>query len=435
VNSYKPLLIAYILLVPVWAWTRGSAALDLVTHRPPQLMSGLSIFLSSANVPIPKFPWYYDEAAVKAFEAGGAPFGEFVPARESHYTHIPPQEPGLAIPLKVNALFGRPVSVTSLIVDQMAVDAVVFAILGLLCFRIGGIVGAVIGLGAYAFSSEIAFSSTFPYYYYWPIPFSILLVSILTLLYRASKRWVLLCVCAGLTVGMWCWFRGTATTLFLLTPVLVGLLLRSQRRAVAGIALTILGIILALLPSAVHAWFDGHSIFPRQQVWHDLFVGIGSQPNPYGIINRDEYAFNLAKSKYGVSFPSPEYEQAIKTEYLTILRSDPGLILRNFALNLLIGLTGATFRLFPIGVLQTLWFGALLGLMFVKGQHDNRMLLLGSIVAIWLWQCATLAAVKLPGNQYLWETIGPAVVAGASGFGIASQALMRKKRLVIVRQS
>jgi len=112
--------------------------------------------LSTATVPLSKSPCYYDQNTVDALQAAGNPFAELTPGHEPQYTHVPPRDPGLAIPLRIGRFVGPPVSVISLITEQLVVDAIMFPILGFLCFRIDGIVGAVIGLGAYACSPEVA---------------------------------------------------------------------------------------------------------------------------------------------------------------------------------------------------------------------------------------------------------------------------------------
>jgi hypothetical protein len=428
-NTHRTFIVAFALLAPFWAWTRSGAA-----HRnmsqPAQLADGVEEFLSTATLPLPWFPWFYDETARAKFLAKNKPFDEFVPGdpAQARYVHVPPRDPGLVFPLKaLHLLVGQPVSLVSLIQDQVTLDALAFAVSGLICLSIGGSSGCVIGLAIYALAGELASASTYPYYYYWPVPFSIGLAGILILLKNSNGRWCrLLSFSAGLIVGLWCWFRGTAIVFIIFVPLLVAILLADKRKSPVGGALALLAVALALGPSAVHGLADHHSMFPREQKWHDLLIGIGTRPNPYGIVHDDSYGFRLAKTKYGADFLTPAYEPALRQEYLRILRENPLLILRNFCWSFIDGMLGFAFNPFPLYVMKTLWLGALLGIALLWRQRDPRLLLLLTVFSIWCIQLATTAFVENPEVPYLWETMGVAIISGGAGFGVVFETLRKK---------
>jgi hypothetical protein len=95
---------------------------------------------------------------------------------------------------------------------------------------------------------------------------------------------------------------------------------------------------LVLLPNTLRLFVaTGHvQVFQRSLLWHNLYIGLGSHPNPYGIQFRDADGFAVAQEKYGVKYDADNagpYEEALRTEYLRIAAENPGLIVRNFVWN------------------------------------------------------------------------------------------------------
>jgi hypothetical protein len=208
-------------------------------------------------------------------------------------------------------------------------------------------------------------------------------------------------------------------------PFVILLALPSWKRALHAAVTAMIMMALVLLPSAIHNWPRSHSILPRGQIWHDMYIGIGTRPNPYGIVHQDGYAAAFIRSKYGIVYQTPGYEEALRKEYLEIFYKNPNLIFRNFFLNLFDSLKGQTFVADPLRWHKSFWFAALLGLTILIYKRDPRWRWLGAACIVWLIQCATVSIVKVPGTSYLWETIGTSVLCGAAGLGVGLEELAR----------
>lgn len=61
--------------------------------------------------------------------------------------------------------------------------------------------------------------------------------------------------------------------------------------------------------------------------WHTLYIGLGWQPNPYGIAYLDESARAIAGA---VAYNSAEYEAAVRDAFLRLLAADPVFVVRTF---------------------------------------------------------------------------------------------------------
>lgn len=228
-------------------------------------------------------------------------------------------------------------------------------------------------------SAWVAMST--PYYYFWPIPCTVGLAYLW--LWRGERTlWTL-----PLLV-LWAQLRMTAIGTFLTMP-----------RIAVGIAAWVLTAALVL---------GGHG---RTQVWHDLYIGIGTRPNPYGIVHKDEHAIEFAAAR-GVGFKAPGYEDILYYEYTRILLSNPGLIARNTALNFVDAVRGWSFWGGKYHFWDWVPFVALLAAWRDRGVYR-------ALVLVWLSQCATLAFVGRPQETYLWETMGLFVIVGSAGLGRA----------------
>lgn len=244
--------------------------------------------------------------------------------------------------------------------------------IGLVCWKLADVRAAWIGVLWWVLwpSSQVAAST--PYYYFWPIP------------------------CTVGLAALWLW-RGERTRWALPLLVLWGQL----RMTAIGPMLVVRGGLGALLITATLV-ANGHG---RTQVWHDLYIGIGTRPNPYGIIHSDRAAVDFAATR-GIGFKEPGYEAVLRDEYLRIAAENPGLIARNTVLNFVDAARGWSFW----GGRMLWWWVPLVALWGARRPGVYR-----SLVIVWLAQCATLAAVGKPQEGYLWETAGMFVILGATG--------------------
>lgn len=274
----------------------------------------------------------------------------------------------------------------TLLALQMVAHIAVIAGIGLVCRQLGGWLAAVIGVVWWVVWPSAWHAVTFPYYYYWPIPFT---VGLANLWARRGTRtlWTL-----PLLV-VWAQFRMTAVGTFAVMP-----------RWAVGVAAW--GLTIALLAGG-----QG-----RTQVWHDLYIGIGTRPNSHGIVHQDGHAIAFAATR-GVGFKAPAYESVLRAEYLRIVAADPALIARNTVLNTVDAARGWSFWGGPVWCwvpLVTLW----------AAWRDRGVY--RALTLVWLAQCATLGFVGRPQESYLWETAGLFVVLGAVGTARALYVLSEK---------
>lgn len=261
----------------------------------------------------------------------------------------------------------------TVLVAQQAANVAVLLGLWYVCSRLGGRMAATLAVVWWLFWPPVARAVAFPYYYYWPVPATVGLAA-LWVWRGTGTRWAL-----PLLV-LWAQLRMTA----------VGPILTRGRLGVAALAIT-LGLVTA-----------GHG---RTQVWHDLYIGIGAWPNPYGVEYSDEHAIAVA-ADYGVAFKSPEYEPTMRREYLKIATYDPLLIASNW-------ITNTTCALF---VLSFAWWKYLLWVPLVTAWAAWRDRgVYRALALVWAAQCVTIGFVTRPQEGYLWETMGLYVILGSVG--------------------
>lgn len=243
--------------------------------------------------------------------------------------------------------------------------------------RLGGPLAARVATLWWLFWPSVWLAVSYPFCYYWPNVFAVGLAALWV--WRGPRTWL-----AAPLLIMWAQFRMTAVGVFNAMP----------RIAVGAVAWAAT-IALVLL---------GHG---RSQVWHDLLIGIGTRPNPYGIPHLDQWAIDFAAAR-GVGFKMAGYEAVLRDEYLRIALSNPLLIARNTVLNMVDAMRGWSFfgspypvwSWVPVVVLWTAW----------RDRGIYRRLTL-----VWLAQCATLAFVGRPQESYLWETMGLFIILSSVG--------------------
>jgi hypothetical protein len=187
-------------------------------------------------------------------------------------------------------------------------------------------------IAAYLYSSNQVFFDlvSFPFYYYWDIPLTFVVLGAMLLAYRRPTETTGWLTLAGLALGFGVWLRGSwwPLSLFLCgvaasTPVFRRKLL-----------VPIIAFAVVATPQVVRSSLArGQLTFTTRSVWHVAMVGLGYYPNPYGLGNRDEDVFELTRQKYGVNYKYEDYfvhDQAAKKEWLSIWNNDRRFIIRSF---------------------------------------------------------------------------------------------------------
>jgi hypothetical protein len=199
-------------------------------------------------------------------------------------------------------------------------------------------------IAAYLYSSNQAFSDlvSFPFYYYWDIPLTFVVLGALLLACRRpteAKRWLTV---GAFTLACGVWIRGSWWPLsaYLLALTVCVPALRTR------LALPLIVFAVIATPQVVRASYArGQLTFTTRAVWHVAVVGLGYYPNPYGLRAQDETVFDLTRQKYGVTLVYEDFythDQAAKQEFLSIWRRDRGFVIRSFAGRLKESVEGAT---------------------------------------------------------------------------------------------
>lgn len=87
----------------------------------------------------------------------------------------------------------------------------------------------------------------------------------------------------------------------------------------------------------IRAYIDTHSIWRESSstghpFWHSVYIGLGYLPNRWGIVWNDSSAASYVhRVDPTAPYLSPRYSQILEHRYFTILREDPGLVLRTYA--------------------------------------------------------------------------------------------------------
>jgi hypothetical protein len=422
IRSSRPLAVMILLVIsPCWFVTRLEKYTDRVQNRRQQSMGGFGLMLSAATAPLRYFPWRGDLDAADRYDGAGDVFRDFRPFAGETFLptgHVR-TEKGILFPLRIASRLGAAASASTLVAIQLTLDLFVLFGLVWLLWSWGGPLAAGFGGLHYATSEAAAAASTFPFYYYWPVPFGVLLCIIATAAARRGRVAALsTAVGFGLTLGCWLLFRSTAV----LVPLAIGgaLLLAKipVRRCLLTVAV-VLGFELApqvLLKAVAPA---GEQVtLGRANLWHALYLGIGTRPNPYGIVFDDTYAYELVKRRYGIAFQAPGYEAALRHEYLAIARANPGLLIRNAVLNFWDGITGWSLPAMT-WLDRHLWVFGALGIAVVLANRSEKTFPVLLAGVIWVVQCATLGLILLPQEGYLWETVAIRVLSGFAGIGVA----------------
>lgn len=92
----------------------------------------------------------------------------------------------------------------------------------------------------------------------------------------------------------------------------------------------------------------------RHPTWHSIYIGLGSDRNPYGIDYRDENAVSYVRKRDPTApYVSPRYESVLRDRVVDIARDDPGFIARTSGRKALLLLYDGISQ-FPLALLSIL---------------------------------------------------------------------------------
>lgn len=429
VRASRSLIVILLIGVNVcWFLTRLHNYTDLVQNRRQQSMSGFGALLSASTAPLRYFPWRGDYDAAQRYESEGDIFRDFRPFASGTFspTAAVYTEKGILFVIRIASLYlPAPASATTLVAIQLALDLFVLNGMFWLLWSWGGPVAGGLGGLFYASSGEAAAAATFPFYYYWPIPFGMALCLIAAAAARRGREASLSTAGVfGITMAGWLLFRSTAV----LVPLAIGgaLFLSAVpfRRCALVVAVVFCLEVAPQLLLKATAPAGEQMTLGRTNMWHALYLGVGTRPNPYGIAFSDTYASEMVRSRYGIAFEAPGYEAALRREYLAIARANPWLLIRNAFLNFGDAIVGWCFPDNRAG--PRLWMFGILGIAVVLAKRGEKTFPVLLAAGIWVVQCATLGVVLRPQQGYLWETLAIRALSGFAGLGLAFEWTIQK---------
>jgi hypothetical protein len=235
-------------------------------------------------------------------------------------------------------------------------------------------------IASYLYASDGIFLNlvSFAFYYYWDIPLTFLVLGCLLLAYRRPGETMGWLALAGTALGFGVWIRASWWPLSAFLFGLAALTPPLRRRLLPALV-----IFMAIaLPQVVRATrAHGQLALSTRATWHVALVGLGYYPNPYGFERNDGAVFKLTREKYGVEFRVEDYwvhDQAARTEFFSILKKDPGFVVRSFLGRLQESVRGHTvtsvlsFLFMSNGVYRLL---CLLGFALLVARGGDRRLL------------------------------------------------------------
>ena len=187
-------------------------------------------------------------------------------------------------------------------------------------------------LAAFLYASNGVFYNlvSFPYYYYWDIPLTFVVLGALLLAHRRPAETTLWLTVGALALGAGVWLRASWWPIGLFLCLVAA----SVRALRPKLAIPLIAFAIMAAPQVIRSSVArGTLAFTTRSVWHVALVGLGYYPNQYGLEAKDATIFELTRRKYGIAFRSEDYiahDQAARQEFFEIWRKDPRFVVRSF---------------------------------------------------------------------------------------------------------
>lgn len=179
----------------------------------------------------------------------------------------------------------------------------------------------------YVANPIIAYYVDFPFYYFWQVIPSVVMILYMLLGKTAGNSIFFISIVFSMI------FITRPSTLFMELFV-IGYIAQKENLVKGAIAILVfLALGVMMKPNSVN------------EPWHTTYVGIGGYPNKYNITLHDADGYNAFKKGTGKTINSKtcienidlykQYLAFIKDKYFAILHESPGLLLKNAVLNVL----------------------------------------------------------------------------------------------------
>jgi putative flippase GtrA len=204
----------------------------------------------------------------------------------------------------------------------------------------------------------IIFYLTLPYYYFWQVFPSLLLV--IVWLYREkTKKWVIPLTALFLALCV-----AIRPNVILISIATLLLLIYYVRHWITYTSLVLFTVCFIFIPKT------------NKMPWHTIYAGLGAYPNEAGLYLSDESSYDSFRKKTGITFNTgfgenyydhkvrEQYNQHLKNESIEYIKTHPVLGLKNVILNFSIGI----FSPYRPGLAVWIYYTqALFGLIFLTG--------------------------------------------------------------------
>jgi hypothetical protein len=206
--------------------------------------------------------------------------------------------------------------------------------------------------------------------------------------------------------------------------------LRGRRKRYLAIGLIALSF-LSIYPlglTAVRAYRNSKVAIPRPAIasthpfWHPMYLGLGYiQPNRFGLVFSDPYGMATAVIyDPRVNYATAPYEKDLEHAFASIVASDPGYVLLDYA-EKAGDVMGSAIRYFWPGLIA-------LVVAFVSGRRDRRWRELSAMFLPIVGVVGLAPLVAIPLAQYeepWWSMAGLACLFGVSGLAGTISAGLR----------
>lgn len=247
-------------------------------------------------------------------------------------------DPGFCWLLAFARLFGVPLSLAGVAHLQVAVDLGCLALAHALAWRLSGPVAGSCSALAFGLTTATVSQPFLVAYYFWSLPLALVIAHTGVSLIRSdTKRSMGLALTSYLALAFCAvWLRVAWLPVL---PASAAFLVVRQRvwrvTLIVGLLATIAASYFLLIARVSRQDMGGAFTHPRAQLWHTLYIGLGSYGTWDDIQWLDEYAYGIAAAAGVPASDATRYEDFFRKRFFDEVRQHPfrygGLLMRRVA--------------------------------------------------------------------------------------------------------
>ena len=317
----RTIVVVLIGLVAAAAWyrTRIPGFRRHLSADTPESFQMTSYFLSAAVGAPASRVGFFRASQVAAFEAAGG----MIPASRLDMRNVPggadpPQaltrvDAGVAWVFHLASLFGFSLSIASICLFQLLADLISLVLTAFLGFRLHSLLAGALAALLYAANTQIPTTALLVAYYFWSVPLALVITHLTLSFWR--REWHYFGGTSLLALSFAAvWLR--ALWLPPLVLVFVGVWLLRGAFKWFTIGLCVLLASYASLILRVRHQNLGDMLHTRSQLWHTLYIGLGTYGDWGQIQWLDEYAYGVAAAAGVLQSDPVSYERLFRDLFL-----------------------------------------------------------------------------------------------------------------------